>query len=126
MSSPHTILVVDDDDQLRTIAVRILRRSGYTTLEASDGVAAIDIAKGAAVDLVLTDVFLPGMEGSTMAAAMRAIYPELPIVFMSGGDETVAKTEEIKGSLFLPKPFTPKSLSETVARAVSSPATSGE
>ncbi len=126
MSSPHTILVVDDDDQLRTIAVRILRRSGYTTLEASDGAAALAIAKGAAIHVVLTDVFLPGMEGSTMAAAMRAIYPELPIVFMSGGDETVAKTEEIKGSLFLPKPFTPKSLSETVARALSSPATSGE
>ena len=81
-----TILVVEDDDTVRATAVRILESLGYDVLEAAGGDAALALfaEKQAAIDLVLTDMIMPGMDGRSLAAALREAKPTLPILFISG------------------------------------------
>lgn len=117
MADPSTVLCVDDNDALRSVAARILRRNGYTVLEAKDGEAALRAMHAGNVDAVLTDIAMPGMGGPTMVAAMRASRPMLPIVFMSGCADGADVTAAVAGALFLAKPFTPKSLTDVMARA---------
>ncbi|HSO33083.1 MAG TPA: response regulator [Labilithrix sp.] len=108
---------MDDNDALRGVAVRILRRRGYTVLEARDGEAGLHAMRAGNVDAVLTDLAMPGMDGPTMVAAIRASRPMLPIVVMSGCGDAASLTVALAGALFLAKPFTPQSLTDILARA---------
>ncbi|MDX2289568.1 MAG: response regulator [Hyphomicrobiaceae bacterium] len=102
------VLVVEDEDVVRSFSVRALTRQGYTVLEACDGLEALEImgAHQARIDLVVSDVVMPGMDGPTMLKEMRKANPDVKIIFVSGypneafqqalGEETFA---------FLPKPF---------------------
>jgi CheY-like chemotaxis protein len=113
---PSNVLVVDDNDLLRTVVARVLRRRGLQVFEAADAVAALAVLHGTAIDLLVTDVAMAGMNGLTMAGTMRALQPRLPVVFMSGVDVSVRNILEFGGALFLRKPFTPQSLAEVVSR----------
>jgi CheY-like chemotaxis protein len=80
--SGETILVVEDDADVRAYVVEVLRRLGYRVLEAKDGPSAL--ANAGPIDLLLTDVVLPGMNGRQLSEAMKAQRQDLKVLFMTG------------------------------------------
>ena len=114
----ETILLVEDEDAVRALTARVLRRLGYTVVEARHGRDAI--ARAAShperIDLLVTDVVLPEMSGGRVADALRARQPGLPVVFMSGytDDEIVRADLDKPGTSFLQKPFTAAELASRV------------
>jgi len=112
-----TILLVEDEEGLRSLNARGLRSRGYTVLEASNGVEALEILEeqGGDVDLVVSDVVMPEMDGPTLLKAMRQRNPDLKIIFVSGyAEDAFARSlPENQQFSFLPKPFT---LSQLVAQ----------
>jgi PAS domain S-box-containing protein len=109
-----TVLLVEDEPAVRRIATLALRRAGHRVLEATDAHEALRIAEAGAeeVDLLVTDVVMPGMGGRALAARLRERRPELPVLFVSGYTEDEALRREIEAlrAAFLPKPFTPEKL----------------
>ncbi len=120
-SGGETILVVEDDADVRDLARRVLQRQGYTLLEAGDGEEALRLAARhpGSVHLLLTDVVMPGMSGVALAEDLAQTQPDLKVLFMSGYlDDAVAHHGVLEDSVaFLRKPFTPKTLARKV-RAV--------
>src|SRR5262249_29792021 len=111
------ILVVEDQDDVRALSCAVLRTAGYEVLEASDGLEAMLLTKNLfrPVNLLLTDVIMPGMNGRELAAGITISYPDAQVIFMSGyADQIMSDNGILDGSVeFLQKPFTP---SELVAR----------
>ncbi len=114
-----TVLVVEDDDAVRRLAVDTLRRRGYQVFEADDSLAALVVEEqtAAPIDLLLTDVVLPSMRGPALAAAMRDRRPGIQVLFMSGYAEGLVGPE-LDGDAFLPKPFRPQDLAAAVHEAL--------
>ena len=115
----ETILLVDDEPGVLAVTARLLRELGYTVLEASDPAAALATAEsGAAPDLLLTDVVMPGMKGRELAARLTDRYPGLPVLFMSGYDpETVFGDGLLEyGLQFLSKPVDRATLAARVRK----------
>jgi len=112
----EVVLVVEDDAEVRRLAVTTLRRAGYESLEAGDADEAKTIAAALAgeIDLLLTDVVMPGGGGPEVAAAISERNPSLRVLYMSGyaDDESLMQRASEDGVAFLPKPFT---LEELVA-----------
>jgi len=106
----ETILVVDDEALVRSMARDILMGAGYRVLEAADGEQALRVAEEhpGAIQVLLTDVVLPGINGKDLAARMAALRPETKMLFMSGrAAEVVSETRVlIPVDAFLAKPFT--------------------
>jgi two-component system, cell cycle sensor histidine kinase and response regulator CckA len=111
-----TILLVEDEDMVRAVAERALVRHGYTVLTAAHGEEAMAIlGTGTKIDLIVSDVVMPTMDGPTLGRAARAEYPDLPILFMSGyAEEQLRKTIDLDRMGFIPKPFSVKALAEAV------------
>jgi PAS domain S-box-containing protein len=113
---PETILLVEDDDEVRQVATRILRNNGYHVLEATNGAEALRMceAQPEPVDLIVTDLVMPGMGGSELAAKVRETQPNARILFTSGytEDAVVRRSFMNPGEAFIEKPFTPASLSK--------------
>ncbi len=107
-----TILLVEDEDMVRAIAERALTRQGYSVLAAANGEAALELlADRPHLDLLISDVVMPAMDGPTMAGHVREAYPELPILFMSGyAEEQLRRSIDIDHVAFLPKPFSVQQL----------------
>lgn len=105
----ETILVIEDDDEVRALTVSILGGLGYRVLDVGDAAAAREIlANGGSPDLILSDIVLPGgISGSEFAEEARAAYPGLKIVFMSGYSAQAAQPNDFPGSddVLLKKPF---------------------
>jgi two-component system, cell cycle sensor histidine kinase and response regulator CckA len=117
-----TILLVEDEEGLRGLNARGLTSRGYTVLEAGNGVEAIELieSRGGAVDLVVSDVVMPEMDGPTLAKELRTRNPNLKIIFVSGYAEDAFEKnlpDDVTFS-FLPKPFTLKQLVATVKEAM--------
>jgi PAS domain S-box-containing protein len=114
----ETILVVEDDEQVRRLVHRGLAHRGYTILEADRGTTAVDMARRhkGTIDLLLTDVVMPDMNGSKLAETLRRDRPGLPVLFMSGYPDGAIAHHGIldAGVAYLPKPFT----TDAVARRV--------
>jgi two-component system cell cycle sensor histidine kinase/response regulator CckA len=109
-----TILLVEDEDMVRAVAERALTRQGYTVVTAENGEAALEtLASMERPDLLISDVVMPSMDGPTMARQVRARYPDLPILFMSGyAEEQLRKSIDLGNVAFLPKPFSVQQLAE--------------
>ncbi len=118
-----TILLVEDEDMVRTVAERALTRQGYTVLTASDGEQGLEIlARGQPIDLLISDVVMPNMDGPTMVAHARRARPDLPVLFMSGyAEEQLRKSIAIDNVGFLPKPFSVNQLAEAARDALPPP-----
>ena len=118
LTGQGTILLVEDEDGLRSLNARGLRSRGYSVIEAANGLEAMEAlqAKDGAVDLVVSDVVMPEMDGPTLLRAMRDRNPALKIIFVSGyaQDAFGGSLPENEQFAFLPKPFTLTQLLTTV------------
>jgi two-component system, cell cycle sensor histidine kinase and response regulator CckA len=114
----ETVLLVEDEDAVRKLALIALRMQGYQVLEAANGEAAIRVATEhpGPIHLLVTDVVMPGMSGSHVAATVGRQHPEAKVLFMSGytDDAVVRHGVETASSAFLHKPFTPFGLARKV------------
>jgi len=112
-----TILLVEDEDMVRAVAERALTRQGYTVITASDGEQGLEALRDLdEVDILISDVVMPNMDGPSMARLARAARPDLPVLFMSGyAEEQLRKSIDMDNVSFLPKPFSVAQLSEAVA-----------
>ena len=102
------ILLVEDEDAVRVFAARALKNKGYKVMEARTGEQALDILRDTpAVDLMITDMMMPGMDGGTLARLIRVERPEIKIIVISGYSEEVARGDIVDTAdfHFLPKPF---------------------
>ena len=117
LTGSECILLVEDEDAVRTFSQRALVNKGYEVLCAADGEAALEIfekEEQKEIDLLVTDVVMPGMDGPTLAQRIRQNSPNLKIIFMSGYTEDKLKDYMGENIFFLPKPFTLKVLAEKV------------
>ena len=116
------ILVVDDEDSVRSVVMRTLQTEGYEVLGARDGKEALTELDeiGGAVNLVLTDIVMPGMSGRQLAAELARKYQDLPIIWMSGHtrEAELQKGEIGKDEPFLHKPVPPELLLQTIATVI--------
>ncbi|MEJ7601212.1 MAG: response regulator [Kofleriaceae bacterium] len=114
----ETILLVEDEVSVRSVAADILRRFGYTVLTSSNVEHAELIARShpGQIDLLLTDVVMPGLGGPALAAKISVLRPQIAVLFMSGyTDDSIVRHGVIDAQLaFLQKPFTPETLGHTV------------
>ncbi len=113
----ETVLLVEDEEMLRQLARAILEGQGYTVLDAPSGAAALEVAGTAGtIDLLLTDVVMPGMSGPDLARKVRALRPEIHVLLMSGyADDAVVRHGVVEpGTNFLQKPFTAVNLTRRV------------
>ena len=118
MTGTETILVVEDEAGLRVLVERILKRAGYTVLSAEDGFAAlaIEAQHADAIDLLLSDMIMPGMNGAALAQQFAGRRPQIEVLFMSGyaSREVVDLGMTGHHAGFLEKPFTPDVLTRKV------------
>ena len=118
-----TILLVEDEEGLRALNARGLTSRGYSVLEAGNGVEAMAVLakNGGQVDLVVSDVVMPEMDGPTLLKELRQRNPKLKIIFVSGyAEEAFAKSlPQGEQFSFLPKPFTLKQLVGAVKETMS-------
>jgi len=115
-----TILLVEDEPMVRTVAERALTRHGYKVLTANNGEEALEIiGQGEEIALLISDVVMPLMDGPTMVREARKSRPDVPILFMSGyAEEQLRKSIDIANVAFLPKPFSVQELAEAVRKAL--------
>jgi CheY-like chemotaxis protein len=119
-----TILLVDDEQSVRSIVMKILKRANYNVLEAQNGEEALRIADGHAgqIDLVVTDMYMPGMRGPEVVQTLLPKRPGLRVLFMSGYADQDARTSVPEGANFLNKPFSGQDLAAAVDAALKGPA----
>lgn len=122
---PKTILVVDDDISVLTVVKCMLESKDYNVLLANTAEIALRMAEreDLSIDLLLTDIVMPDVNGPDLAHRIQAIRPGLKVLFMSGcTDSEVVRVKVLEHELgFLPKPFTSDSLLDTVHRALIAP-----
>jgi signal transduction histidine kinase/ActR/RegA family two-component response regulator len=125
LTGTETILLAEDDDDVRGYARRILRQAGYTVLEASRGSVALELAEQqqAPIQLLLTDAVLPGIHGAELAAQLCAIRPDLRVLYVSGFTENSVIVHGVvaSGVSFLPKPYRAEDLLRNVREALDAP-----
>lgn len=107
-----TVLVVEDEDMVRNLTLRILSKSGFHVLEAPDSDTAFEMCRKHKIDLLLTDVIMPGMNGNVLATELVKMKPDLKVLFMSGYTDGLLPS---RNSLpFIQKPFTPNDLIQKI------------
>ncbi|MBT3557173.1 MAG: response regulator [Rhodospirillales bacterium] len=118
LTGSGVILLVEDEDAVRLFGSRALRNKGYTVLEADNGETALDVLNGSKepIDLIVSDVVMPGMDGHTFIQLVRQEMPDMRVVLMSGYTEEVFREEISRDPSihFLAKPFSLKTLASTV------------
>ncbi len=122
------VLLVDDDDDVRDIAQKALERFGYRVLPAGDGAVAVALfnQRRLEIDVVLTDMSMPVMDGPTMISALKAIDPEVRVIGSSGlvSSSNVARAASVGVEHFVAKPYTAAALLQTLQAVLSQPAVS--
>jgi two-component system cell cycle sensor histidine kinase/response regulator CckA len=115
-----TVLLVEDEPMVRTVAERALTRHGYHVITADNGEDALEVlARNEPVDLLISDVVMPGMDGPTMVGHARKTRPDLKILFMSGyAEEQLRNSLDVDNVSFLPKPFSVQELAEAAKRTM--------
>jgi len=114
--SKHTVLVVDDEDVVRSFVRRVLERCGYEVLEAADGPPVADILRSerSRISAVVLDYSMPGMSGAEVFEALRLSDPDMPVVFTTGYDvgEALGSLADGPSTRCIQKPFSPSLLTE--------------
>ncbi len=122
-ASPRCILVVDDEEQVRLSLRRMLESAGYQVLEAADGQQALNICRSRPLDLVITDIVMPGQEGMETIQALRREFPGVKVIAITGKvPELYLKTARLLGAqAALQKPLRLETLLETVRSVLEAP-----
>jgi two-component system cell cycle sensor histidine kinase/response regulator CckA len=115
-----TVLLVEDEPMVRGVAERALTRHGYTVITADNGEDALEvIGRGETIDLLISDVVMPGMDGPAMVEEARKSRPDLKVLFMSGyAEEQLRNSINVDNVNFLPKPFSVQELAEAAKRTL--------
>ncbi len=125
LNGSEVILLAEDEDSVRAVATAALERHGYRVLAAAAGDAAIAISQAfvGKIDLLLTDVVMPGMNGRELAESMRKLRPDIQVVFASGYTDDEALLGDVRKDehTFLQKPFTARDLVKRVRNALDQP-----
>lgn len=123
LTGKGTILLVEDEAPVRAFSASALQNKGYTVLEAESGQQALEIVKekGNEIELIISDVIMPGINGTAMVEEVHKTYPNLPVIFISGYAEDVfdEHNKNSKEFNFLPKPYTLKQLAMKVKDVLS-------
>lgn len=123
ITGQDTILLVEDEEAVRSFAARALKLRGYHVMEAAGGEEALEIVNSfqGKIDLLITDVVMPSMDGPTLVRAVKRLRPEMAVIFMSGyAEEAFRRHDEKAEDLhFLPKPFGLKQLAAKVKDVLS-------
>ncbi len=118
----ETILLAEDEPSLRRLIARVLRSQGYTVLEAADGNEALALAQanGVKIQLLITDVIMPGLSSKMLAEWLKQVNPGVRVLFISGyiNNNAVRDAMSKPGTFFLQKPFNPSDLSKKVREAI--------
>jgi CheY-like chemotaxis protein len=119
----QTILLVEDEEGVRDVAARVLRRAGYRVLEAADGIEALELDAmfGAGIDLVLTDVVMPRLGGPELVRRLSARAPGRKVLFTSGYSASPISEALEAGQSFLQKPYLPSTLVAAVRALLEGP-----
>lgn len=125
------ILVIDDDALVRESIRLALQNAKHAVPEACDGRQALDVLRDHSVDLVISDIMMPELDGIELILAMRERHPDLRLIAISGGGrkgniDYLPMAQKLGASVILPKPFTPKQLLSAIATALRMPAQSLE
>jgi two-component system NtrC family response regulator len=120
MTDPRSILVIEDDDSIRRVLEFSLQEEGYTVQTASDGASGLEAATRGGVDLIISDVRMPQMDGMELLARVKAMNPDLPIVLLTahGTIDTAVEAMKLGAFDFLTKPFERGQLRHVVAKAL--------
>jgi CheY-like chemotaxis protein len=117
----QTVIIADDEPCIRALIGLVLKRQGYTVLEAQDGATALALAErqGGPIDLLLTDLRMPRMSGPALAERLKQLCPALKVVYMSGnGIDPPPGPAPDRQVPILDKPFSPERLIATVRRVL--------
>ena len=123
-----TILVVDNGETIRETLVKILEREGYNVLTAEDGQAAMEVLKEQKVNVILSDVCMPRMDGNKLLKLAKSILPDVEVILMTGHGKTEMGLEALRAGAFdfIQKPFTKLGLNKTVKQALEKQAMAAE
>lgn len=118
-AEPAKLLVVDDEDSVLKLVCTLLQRDGYSVLAAHDGSDALSLARtrGHEIDILLTDLRMPGLGGAELARAVVRLHPHIRVIYMTG----FAEEQFGPGTQALRKPFKPGALRDVVERASANP-----
>lgn len=122
-----SILLLDDEEVLRCLLAEILEEEGHTVVQGGDGLKAYDLRLISTIDLMITDLFMPDIDGVNAILNARKDCPDLKIIAMSGGagylkQDFLTNTRHFGVSAILRKPFKPQDLIETVRSVLCAPA----
>lgn len=123
-TTPVLVLVVDDEESVRTYVTRVLQKAGYRTVVALDGPNALRVGtKLEGLDLLVTDMMMAGMNGDELAQHLRAVHPHLKVLYLTGFSDHLFKYRPglWENERLLDKPFNPTDLLTTVSSLVSPP-----
>lgn len=117
------ILIIDDEPEVLRVLKRILEKEGHSVAEAPDGEAALQQFEGHPADLVITDIFMPGMDGIEFLMHVRTAFPQARVVAMSGGgilprDQILGDATHLGAHVVLQKPFTREEVLQAVEQAL--------
>jgi CheY-like chemotaxis protein len=120
-----TILIIDDDIDLRKMLVRLLERENYMILEAESGIEALSLLDHSIPDLIITDIIMPDQDGIGTINSVRKLHPDIKIIAISGGGRMLSqdylRIAEILGAHYtFPKPFDNRELLEKIKELIDS------
>ncbi|MGI9113256.1 MAG: response regulator [Gaiellaceae bacterium] len=112
---------MDDDELVRSLTVRVLERAGYSVVSAASAARALKLVGRDSIDLVVSDVVMPGLTGVDLLTELRRRTPDLPVLLMTGGSsepERTAKALELGARAIVSKPYTHAELRDAVETAL--------
>lgn len=119
--SPHRLLLVEDEFLIRLTLAETLQDAGYEVVDAADADEALSRVAETSFSLLLTDIQLPGpVNGHELAARIRELLPEIPVIFMTGRPEPGAAGSAARRDVFIAKPYLPSEVRAAVARLLGS------
>jgi EAL domain-containing protein (putative c-di-GMP-specific phosphodiesterase class I) len=118
--SPRHILIADDDPSVRAALSRVLTQGGYSVVVADDGRAALEVFKGGNIELIVSDIAMPLLDGVALLRTVRELDDEIPVILLTGVPSTNSASGAVRyrATEYLPKPVAPDQLLECVARAL--------
>ncbi len=119
MNEPQTILVIDDEESIRGLIRAVMEKAGYTVLEAGDGDTGLEMSRSHHVDLIITDLIMPGKEGIETISELRKEQPHLKIIAISGAVDSATylhMADHLGADETFGKPFHVNDMVETVGR----------